>query len=163
MSLVTWSPAIGITAVWRIAPLQNTAMSVVPPPTSTRQTPSSLSSSVSTAKLEASCSSTTSSTISPQRCTHLMMFCAALSAPVTMCTLASSRTPRHADRIANALLAVDDEFLRQHMQDALVGRNRHRLGGLDHLLDIAGVTSRSRIATTPCEFRLRTWLPAIPA
>src|SRR6186713_309803 len=25
------------------------------------------------------------------------------------------------------------------------------------------VTSRSRIATTPCEFRLRTWLPAIPA
>ena len=25
------------------------------------------------------------------------------------------------------------------------------------------VTSRSRIATTPCEFRLRTWLPAMPA
>ena len=68
-------------------------MSVVPPPTSTRHTPSSFSSSVSTAKLEASCSSTTSSTLSPQRWTHFTMFCAALSAPVTMCTLASSRTP----------------------------------------------------------------------
>ena len=43
---------------------------------------------------------------------------------------------RHADRIADAFLAVDDEFLRQHVQDALIGRNRHRLGGLDHLLDI---------------------------
>ncbi len=27
----------------------------------------------------------------------------------------------------------------------------------------AWLTSRSRIATTPCEFRLRTWLPAMPA
>src|SRR5438105_3234962 len=60
MSLVTWSPAIGMTAVWRIAPLANTARSVVPPPMSTRHTPSSFSSSVRTAKLEASCSSTTS-------------------------------------------------------------------------------------------------------
>jgi hypothetical protein len=31
--------------------------------------------------------------VRPQRWMHLMMFCAALSAPVTMCTLASSRTP----------------------------------------------------------------------
>ena len=41
MSLVTWSPAIGITAVWRIAPCENTARSVVPPPMSMMQTPSS--------------------------------------------------------------------------------------------------------------------------
>src|SRR6266850_2411435 len=67
MSLVTWSPAIGMTAVWRIAPLAKTARSVVPPPMSTRHTPSSFSSSVRTAKAEASCSSTTSSTSSPQR------------------------------------------------------------------------------------------------
>ena len=44
-------------------------------------------------RLEASCSNTMSSTARPQRCTHLTMFCAALSAPVTMCTFASRRTP----------------------------------------------------------------------
>ena len=60
---------------------------------STRHTPSSFSSSVSTAKLDASCSSTTSSTSRPQRWMHFSMFCAALSAPVTMCTFASRRTP----------------------------------------------------------------------
>ncbi len=43
---------------------------------------------------------------------------------------------RHADRIADPLLAVDDEFLRQHVQDALVGGDRHRLGGIDHVLDV---------------------------
>ncbi|MOA21543.1 hypothetical protein D3C78_1420390 [compost metagenome] len=48
MSLVTWSPAIGITAVWRIAPSVKMAISVVPPPISTRHTPSSFSSSVIT-------------------------------------------------------------------------------------------------------------------
>ncbi len=39
MSLVIWSPAIGITEVWRIAPCVHTASSVVPPPISIRQTP----------------------------------------------------------------------------------------------------------------------------
>ena len=38
-----------VTAVWRIAPWTKTATSVVPPPMSTRQTPTSFSSSVSTA------------------------------------------------------------------------------------------------------------------
>ena len=54
MSLVTWSPAIGSDAVWRIAPCTNTAMSVVPAPMSTSTTPSSRSSAVSTAVLDAS-------------------------------------------------------------------------------------------------------------
>ena len=40
---------MGITAVWRIAPWVNTAMSVVPPPISTRHTPKSFSSSDTTA------------------------------------------------------------------------------------------------------------------
>ena len=44
---------------------------------------------------------------------------------------------RHADRIADALLRVDDVFLRQHVQDLLVGRDRHRLGRIDHALDVA--------------------------
>ncbi|MNL13574.1 hypothetical protein D3C87_1344830 [compost metagenome] len=38
----------------------------------------------------------------------------------------------HADGLAHVLLAVDDEFLRQDVQDLLVGRDVDRLGGLDH-------------------------------
>ncbi len=34
-------------------------------------------------------------------------------------------------------LAVDDVFLRQDVQDLLVGRDRDRLGRIDHALDIA--------------------------
>ena len=93
MSLVIWSPAIGITAVWRIAPLAYTAMSVVPPPMSIRHTPRSFSSSDSTAMAEAIGCNTRSDTSRPQRRTHLVTFWAADTAPVTMCTLASSRTP----------------------------------------------------------------------
>src|SRR5438105_2032706 len=109
---------------------------------STRQTPSSFSSSVRTAKLDASCSSTTSSTSSPQRWMHFSMFCAAESAPVTMCTFGPEDPARaaagvHADRIADALLTVDDELLRQHVQDLLVRGYRDGLGGVDDVLDIA--------------------------
>lgn len=93
MSLVIWSPAMGITAVWRIAPSLKMAMSVVPLPMSTSTTPSSFSSSVSTARLDASGCRIRSCTSSPQRRTHLTMFCAALTAPVTMCTFTSSRIP----------------------------------------------------------------------
>ena len=53
MSLVIKSPAIGITAVWRIAPPVNTDTSVVPAPMSTRTTPNSRSSCVNTDKLDA--------------------------------------------------------------------------------------------------------------
>src|SRR5215469_4801393 len=44
--------------------------------------------------------------------------------------------PRHADRVTDPFLAVDDELLRQHVQDLLIRRNRHRLGSIDHVLDI---------------------------
>ena len=93
ISLVTWSPAIGMTAVCRIAPSVKTAISVVPPPISTKQTPNSFSSSARTAWAEASCSKMTSSTSKPQRLIHFSIFCAALTAPVTICTLASSLMP----------------------------------------------------------------------
>src|SRR5271170_2387169 len=163
MSLVTWSPAMGMTAVWRIAPLANTARSVVPPPMSTRHTPSSFSSSVSTAKLEASCSSTTSSTSSPQRWMHFSMFCAALSAPVTMCTLASRRTPDMpiGSRIPswpstmNSCGRTWSIFWSAGMATALAASITCSTS--------PWLTSLSRTPTTPCEFRLRTWLPAMPA
>ena len=51
--------------------------------------------------------------------------------------------PGHADRVADALLAVDDEFLRQHVQDLLVGGDRDRLGGIDDVLDVP-------VADFPC-------------
>ena len=37
----------------------------------------------------------------------------------------------HADRRADAVLLVDDEVLRQHVQNLAAGRQRHRLGGVD--------------------------------
>ena len=43
---------------------------------------------------------------------------------------------RHADRLAHVFLAVDDEFLAQHVQDLLVGRNVDRAGGLDRAVDV---------------------------
>src|SRR6185369_9347499 len=45
---------------------------------------------------------------------------------------------RHADRLADAFLRVDDEFLRQHVDHALVGRYRDRARRVDHALDVAG-------------------------
>ena len=93
MSLVIWSPAIGITAVWRMAPCVKMAISVVPPPMSSRHTPRSFSSSDSTARDEASGCRIRSETSRPQRRTHFTMFCAADTAPVTMCTFTSRRTP----------------------------------------------------------------------
>ena len=69
----------------------------------------------------------------------------------------------HADGFADALLAVDHVLLRQDVQDLLVRWDCHGARRIDHAIDVLRVTSLSRIATMPCEFRLRTWLPAIPA
>ena len=163
MSLVTWSPAMGITAVCRIAPWVNTAMSVVPPPMSMRQTPRSFSSSVRVAWLEASCSSTMSSTARPQRWMHFSMFWAALSAPVTMCTLASRRTPDmpigartpSCPSMMNSCGSTCRIFWSAGIATALAASMTCSMSDC--------WTSLSRIATTPWEFRLRTWLPAMPA
>ena len=43
---------------------------------------------------------------------------------------------RHADGIADTFLAIDDEFLRQHVENALISRNRHGPGGVDNALNI---------------------------
>src|SRR6267142_2103619 len=60
---------------------------------STSATPSSFSSDVSTDSDAASCSITVSATLTPARLTHATRFCADEMAPVTMCTLTSSRAP----------------------------------------------------------------------
>ncbi len=92
------------------------------------------------------------------------MFCAALTAPVTMCTFASRRTPDHADRMADVLLTVDDELLRLLVEHALVGRNGHRAGGVEHVIDVGladlTVADRRRAVRVA---RPRMWLPEMPA
>ena len=103
----------------------------MPPPMSTSATPSSFSSGVSTASAAASCSITVSTTVTPARFTHATMFCVDDTAPVTTCTLTSSRAPVMPDRRADAVLLVDDEVLRQHVQNLAPGRQRHGLGRVD--------------------------------
>lgn len=68
----------------------------------------------------------------------------------------------HADGLADVFLAVDDELLRQHMQHLLVGRDVHRLGGLDDAGDVGGGDFFVLTATMPLELKLRIWLPAMP-
>src|SRR5262245_18626908 len=162
MSLVIWSPAIGITAVWRIAPCVNTAMSVVPPPMSSRQTPRSFSSSDSTARDEASGCRIRSLTSRPQRRTHLMMFCAADTAPVTMCTFTSRRTP---DMPIGSRTSSCPSMMNSWRNTCRicwsVGMLTARAVSIARSTSSA-LTSRSLIATIPVELKLRMWLPAMP-
>ena len=161
MSLVMRSPAMGTTAVWRMAPPAKMATSVVPAPMSTSATPSSFSSSVSTDRLEASGLSMSWSTSSPQRRTHLMMFSAALCAPVTMCTLASSRMP---------LMPMGSLTSCPSMMNSC-GSTSSRRWSVEMLMALAvsitratsaGMTSRSLMATMPLLLMPRIWLPVIP-
>src|SRR5713101_7793878 len=162
MSLVIWSPAIGTTAVWRIAPSRNTAMSLVPPPMSTRHTPSSFSSSVSTASEDASGCRIRSFTSSPQRRTHLTMFCAAETAPVTMCTLTSSRTPlMPSGSRTPSCPSMMNSCVRMWSTCWSVGIGMARAVSIARSTSIV-VTSLSLIATIPVELKLLIWLPAIP-
>ena len=162
MSFVTCEPAIGMTAVCRIAPPPKRAMSVVPPPMSTRQTPRSFSSSISTAWLEASCSSTMSSTSRPQRCTHLTMFWEALAAPVTMCTWDTRRTPDMptGSRIPSWSSTTNScGRMCRTFWSAEIGTAR--AASITRSMSPV-LTSPSRIATIPWELRLRMWPPATP-
>src|SRR5882672_3846835 len=162
MSLVIWSPAIGTTAVWRIAPSRNTAMSLVPPPMSTRHTPSSFSSSVSTASEEASGCRIRSFTSRPQRRTHFTMFCAADTAPVTMCTFTSSRTPlMPSGSRTPSWPSMMNSWVRMWSTCWSVGIGMARAVSIERSTSVC-VTSLSLIATMPVELKLLMWLPAIP-
>src|SRR5574343_1986016 len=162
MSLVIWSPAIGITEVWRMAPCVHTAMSVVPPPMSIRQTPRSFSSSDSTAKLEASGCSTRSFTSRPQRRTHLTMFCAAEMAPVTICTFTSRRIPLMpiGSRMPS-WPSITNSCVRMCRISCSAGIGMARAVSITRSIS-PGLTSLSLMATIPLELKLRIWLPAIP-
>src|SRR5690606_9754220 len=44
---------------------------------------------------------------------------------------------RHAQRLFYAFLGIDDVFLWQNVQYTLIGRNRHRLGCINHTIDVS--------------------------
>ena len=71
---------------------------------------------------------------------------------------------QHAQRIGDAALLVDDELLRDGVQDLAVRRQRRRLRRLEHPSMSWRVISRSLRATEtmPRELTLRMSLPAMP-
>src|SRR5690606_33820515 len=111
---------------------------------------------------EASCSRITSSTSRPQRRMHFSMFCTAFMAQVTRCTLASRRTPDmpRGSRTPSWLSMtyswgrVCSTRWSAGMATAWAASSTRSRSAL--------LTSRSRMATMPWEFRLRMWLPARP-
>ena len=137
MSLVTWSPAIGITAVWRIAPLRE------------HREVGGAAADVDQAHAELLLVLGEHREARGELLEHHVvdLEAAALDALLDVLRgavragddvhLGLQAHARHADRIADAFLAVDDEFLRQHVQDLLVGGDGHRLGRIDHVLDVA--------------------------
>src|SRR3954468_24155674 len=145
-----------------MAPWVKMAMSVVPPPMSSRQTPRSFSSSESTARAEASGCRIRSFTSSPQRRTHFTMFCAADTAPVTMWTLSSSRTP---DMPIGSRTSSWPSMMNSWRSTCRicwsVGMLTARAVSIARSTS-SPVTSRSLIATIPVELKLRMWLPAMP-
>src|SRR5580765_864510 len=145
-----------------MAPWVKMAMSVVPPPTSSRQTPRSFSSSDSTARDEASGCRMRSFTSSPQRRTHFTMFCAADTAPVTMCTLTSRRTPdMPIGSRTSSWPSMMNSWRRTCRICWSVGMLTARAVSIARSTSSA-LTSRSLIATIPVELKLRMWLPAMP-
>ncbi|MFN8644280.1 MAG: hypothetical protein U0802_22455 [Candidatus Binatia bacterium] len=66
-----------------------------------------------------------------------MTFCAAAIGVLTMCTRASRRTPDMPTGSLMPSLIVDDELLRQHVQDVLIHRQRHRARRVEHAFDVA--------------------------
>ena len=112
-------------------PRSKIAKSVVPPPMSTSATPSSFSSSVSTASLAASCSSTVSSTATPGPVDARDDVLRRRRAAGDDVDVHFEPRAGHADRRADAVLLVDDEVLRQHVEDLAAARQRDGLGGVD--------------------------------
>ena len=67
----------------------------------------------------------------PARFTQATMFCGRALAAGDDVDVHLEPRAGHADRRADAVLLVDHEVLRQHVQDLAAGRQRHRLGRVD--------------------------------
>ena len=77
-----------------------------------------------------------STTSTPARLTHAIMFCIDDELPVTTWTFTSRRLPVMPTGTRDAVLVVDDEVLRQHVQDLAAARQRHRPRGVDRALHV---------------------------
>ncbi len=160
--MVRLFPPSAMTAVWAMLPPEKMAMSVVPPPMSTRQTPSSFSSSPSTASLEASGWSTMSATLRPVRLAHLTMFCALDTAPVTMWTLASSRTPAMpSGSLMPSWSSMMNSWGRTWITSRSIGMATALAASMTRVMS-ASRTSLSFTATMPWLLKPLMWPPAMP-
>ena len=65
-----------------------------------------------------------------------MTFCAAAIGVADDVHARLEAHARHADRLLDAVLIVDDELLRQHVQDVLVDRQRDGARRVEHALDV---------------------------
>ena len=144
-------------------PSAKTAMSVVPPPMSTRQTPSSRSSSARAASAEASGSSTMSTTLSPALLAHFTMFWALVTAAVTMWIFASSRTPLmpSGSRMPSWSSMMYSWGITWTTSRSM-GIATALAASITRFTSLS-CTSRSFTATTPCELKPRMCPPAMPA
>ena len=136
----------------------------MPPPMSITATPISFSSSESTASALASGSSTTSATVRPQRSAQRTTFCTQDVAAVIEVDLHAEADAAHPDRIADAVLVVDDELARQHVEDLTIGVDRDGARALEHAVDVgARDLAAARSPRRRRSVWQRMWLPATPA
>ena len=91
----------------------------------------------STASAEASGSSTMSTTLSPALFAAFHDVLCAGDGRRDDVDLRLEPHAAHAEWLADPVLVVDDELLRDHVDDLAVHRDRDRLGGIDHALDVA--------------------------
>ncbi len=161
-SFVRWLPPSDKTAVWAMAPPAKIAMSVVPPPMSTRQTPSSFSSSERVASELASGCSTMSATLRPVRWAHLTMFWAEETAPVTMRAFASSRTPlMPTGSFTPSWSSTRNSCGSTWMTSRSSGMATAFAWSMTRSTSVC-LTSLSLMATTPWEGKALMWPPAMP-
>ena len=135
-SLVTLLPPTGRTRVWNGEPSWKSARSIVPAPMSATATPSSFSVSDRTASAEASESATSSSILTPAAVDALGQVLDRRRGRRDDVGLDLEPQRAHAERVLDALLAVDDEAAPLDVEDLAVRRDRDRAGDLDGAVDV---------------------------
>ena len=163
MSLVKCVPPTGMTAVCITLPSAKIARSVVPPPKSTIATPSSRSSSVSTASLEASGCRMMPITSSSARSTLLTRFWIAVTAPVMMCTLTFRCAPDMASgsRIPSCWSRMKPRGRTCSTRWSGVTMAAARAALIERVMSLR-TTSPLLTTTAASEFSPLIWLPAMP-
>ena len=137
-SLVTLLPPSGRTPVWNGEPSRKSARSIVPgadvghghargPSRCRTGRPRPRPAGAATKLVDLA---------RPAWCTHLVRFCTAVAGGVDDVGLDLQADRAHADRVVDALLAVDDEGPRQDVQDLPVGRDVDRPGDLHRPHDV---------------------------